>query len=697
MYGGYIEAPPPAGAVGTADTASYTDFDVSSAVLPFVTMNGSNRTLRGVHLYASGGIQSMCNYFLNSNETANWGATGWQISDLYCEGTNTMSGEIARFMSGPYHVAGADMGAGVSTQAWIQFKGSGSSWFGGEGAPLLVSGNSNKFDHVSGTITDAGQDNVFENQSISGTNNYMGRRYNPSARPFRDAIGKLDGSAIASGSMTAPYLNNSDLFTICDDWAFGVFSGSVSGSCVYDPTGTEISKSYLQSATATNQFDLVGNAQGAAWQNAWNGAPRIIGTHVPLTKATAYVMAQCVGAATCSTIGRVADAQTSSPLGFGTLNFTNAWSVQSFPVDFTSATVGDVINLRLTNWMNTGTNYRVAYFAIQPVNQDEHTWLAANGLPADPANPATLLRPVDKTGAGLTTGPTSSVNLDMAVFDGTTGKIKDGGPAPAAMLSNVPTWLQFLGDGSSGAYNCTSGTCAAVGGEYWYSSFNLSSGTTLPVSNAFAGNDAMIVHSPGTCTIAGMVTASPNTGGGSNNGAGLYGGGSGGGGGGTGAGAAGNPALAGATGAGAAGAAGGGPGGNGSSTGAYIQKILLASGLASSGTSTGLAAFGGAAGGAGGSGGGAGGKGGGLVIFDCQTINFTGTIDVSGQNGTTASGNNTGGGGGGAGGVVILRSPNMTNSGTFNVTGGSGGGCAAFTGCGAGGSGATGWSKVYAQ
>jgi hypothetical protein len=85
------------------------------------------------------------------------------------------------------------------------------------------------------------------------------------------------------------------------------------------------------------------------------------------------------------------------------------------------------------------------------------------------------------------------------------------------------------------------------------------------------------------------------------------------------------------------------------------------------------------------------------VIFACQTVSFTGTIDVSGVNGAAAPGNNTGGGGGGAGGIVVLRSPNMTNSGTMTLTGGSGGGCGAFTGCGAGGSGATGWSKVYSN
>jgi hypothetical protein len=84
--------------------------------------------------------------------------------------------------------------------------------------------------------------------------------------------------------------------------------------------------------------------------------------------------------------------------------------------------------------------------------------------------------------------------------------------------------------------------------------------------------------------------------------------------------------------------------------------------------------------------------GGNAVTLVCQSINFTGTISVSGANGGNSTGNNIGASGGG-GGVVFLATPTYTaNTGTIAVAGGTGGTCGAYTGCGAGGNGGNGWS-----
>jgi hypothetical protein len=269
-------------------------------------------------------------------------------------------------------------------------------------------------------------------------------------------------------------------------------------------------------------------------------------------------------------------------------------------------------------------------------------------------------------------------------------------PGSGGLLTNVPPDLQFLGDGSEGAFNCTTSGCTITLGEHWYSSFTISS-SGIVTGIGSPGQAPLIIRSTGTCTIAGTLSLdAKNT-----NGAGNWGGGGGAGGGGTGAGTAGGNSFGGMQG-GTAGTAGGGTGGAGTATltsATPVQRMLL-SGQApfmSFNTASGLPQQGGGTGGTGGSSGPVGGAGGGMIILDCQTINFTGTITASGANGSASTGNNIGASGGGGGGVIILRSPNLTNTGTTAVTGGTGGSCGAFTGCGTGGNGASGWTTVISN
>jgi hypothetical protein len=254
----------------------------------------------------------------------------------------------------------------------------------------------------------------------------------------------------------------------------------------------------------------------------------------------------------------------------------------------------------------------------------------------------------------------------------------------------TPAWLSFVGDGSAGPYSCTSGTCN-LGDERWVSSFTVSAGATLVVA---ANNGPLIIRSPGTCTVAGTISNSVNTG----NGGGVlnegdFGGAGGGGGGGTLAGKGGllsvGPGGLPVVDSGPKGAANGGAGGNAQSTTTGQLHELLSGGA--------FWPIGGGTGGVGGSSGsgtgGQGGNGGGAVILVCNAINFTGTIDVSGAPGSSAPAANTGAGGGGGGGYVILSAVNFTaKTGTINVSGGAGGSCNSQPTCGAGGAGGNGWS-----
>ena len=332
----------------------------------------------------------------------------------------------------------------------------------------------------------------------------------------------------------------------------------------------------------------------------------------------------------------------------------------------------------------------------------------ANTLYIDPSKKLSF-----GTQTNLYSGPNNSVKTDQT-FDAANGYKINGsyGPsgyfmqstgsgtqwAPASgSLPAVPGWLLYQGDGSQGAYSCTAGNCGITPGDNYYSSVTVSAGATMFV-NLYGGNLNVpeVIRSTGTCTIAGTISASVNSSSTTGLSGGSIGGGAGGGGGGgAAAGTAGSSTLPSGTAGGTAGAASGGGGGDGQPEGAQFLNQFVSTGSFAGPAMT--YQMGGASGGAGGSGGGAAGKGGGVVVLDCATINFTGTIDVSGAAGGNASGNNVGAGGGGGGGFVILRSPNLTNSGTINVSGGAGGSCGSYTGCGAGGAGASGWSKVFTQ
>lgn len=256
-------------------------------------------------------------------------------------------------------------------------------------------------------------------------------------------------------------------------------------------------------------------------------------------------------------------------------------------------------------------------------------------------------------------------------------------------LSSAPAWLRYYGDGSSGALNLTSGTLS-LEGEYDYTSVNISSGATV----YDGGGIPLFIRSTGTCTIAGTFSASANTSGSGNSGGAIGGGGGGGGGGGTLAGSNGSssPAWAGASG----GVALGGNASNGSTLNTAFTKSVQSSGPITFYSTASYSSYGGTAGGAGGSSGGAAGKGGGLLVLVCPTINFTGTLDVSGTNGGASTGNNIGAGGGGGGGLIWMAAQTFTaNTGTLNVSGGTGGSCGAFTGCGTGGTGAPGLAKQF--
>jgi hypothetical protein len=684
LWGGYIEARPatnPNGRTWTGDTSSFKNIDFQFNMLPMIIMQGNHRTFEGINVYGGSQHQALGPMWLENGSSAT-------ISRMYFECQTTNTGEISRYTGGAgINIQGGGLDQCNGANSYVLWNASFSTVSADVRSLQIASGVGYNNLTLNNLQAPNFVDNGFANvvTSNGGTNPSTVQRVAYVNRP-RPPVGMFTGSYLTAGSANAPYLNQDDLITTCQDMGV-LFNQPTIGTCVSDLTGSELSLLYFQSAGPTTIVDGLSNA-GAS--NIWANYPRVFGTHIPQAHVNVHIRGEAVGASSFTAVLLVKDGTTNATLATsGTLTFGSTWTQQDLlNVDLTGATTGDQLDYRIQSVTNAGTNYRIASIEIQPINQDEHTWLANNGLPV---SGGTLL-PATNSGV-LCTGPASGITSGhVMVASGTNCNLADGGAVPAAVITSVPLWLQFYGDGSESALNCTSGTCPAIqAGEHYYSTCNVSAGAIQPVSSSgILTGGPIIIRCSTSATIAGTISYSNNTGSSPGVvGTGNFGGGGGGGGFGSANGAAGGGFL-GTLGGGVAGTSGV-AGGNGTVAPAQLQR-MFASGAYSLVNGY---QCGGSSGGQGGSSGGAGGRGGGCVIITSPVFSFTGTCDVSGQNGG-AGGSSTGGGGGGAGGVCLFRSPSMTNSGTFVLTGGAGGAIGTGTST-VGGAGANGWSKVFTQ
>ena len=444
LYGGYVEAAPFSGPIATPDTETFKDIDIYGAIIPFVTYNGNDRALTGMNFYASGGVQSMGPYILGQVQTSS-GNANWVINKMYVEGPDTLSGEAARFMAGPFVVNSASMlGGAAPGQTYVEWLADASQWQGFIDGGLHVAGGGNIFNGTRmdpSEIVDTGADNKFNNAVISGTNSYMHRRWNDNPKPDRNPLGNLNADFLLGGSATTPYLNSSDLITTCDDWGFAINPAlaGAQGTCNFDPTGAELNHQYFQSASATQIFDM--SDGGTVATNAWSGQARVFGSSilaangsnaspVPTKLLTIYVQGECVGASTCSATARLRDETTATTVGAtGTVNFTNSWSVQSWTADATGATVGDAVGFRLDTWTNAGTNYNIAWIAISPYPTDTVNavntglLLPDSVLTATTGSPTILLPKLMTWGSGTLGVDTTSPTGYSFTLSGNTGYV----------------------------------------------------------------------------------------------------------------------------------------------------------------------------------------------------------------------------------------------------------------------------------
>jgi len=326
---------------------------------------------------------------------------------------------------------------------------------------------------------------------------------------------------------------------------------------------------------------------------------------------------------------------------------------------------------------------------------------------------------VNTSGSVVTglTYPTVSLPLASVVTaSGAISSITD--LRPRFMVQPVASAIKvFGGTGEQGNYSLASGTASLSDGFYYYNNFTVASGATLTISR-FAK-----IHCSGTVTIAGTITVTTFSTGGTSFGTGS---------------SVATSNIGGLSGSGPGAGAGSG---SGSSTYSYAAAPYGSGGASgfysSTGSSSGTISSGGAGGGGlwieaagaisvtgtgvitarGGNGvigvsgtgtpsiSGGGGGSGGLILLSSLvsvTVSDLTTLDIRGGNGANAAAGSARGGGGGGGGTIVFISPSNVYSGTIQRDAGTngsdlgsslgGGDGGSFGGTGANGSTGTGSS-----
>ena len=373
LWGGIIEAPPASHNTSyyawTPDTNSYKDVNLKFDILPMVWYNGSHRVANGINVYAGFPFHLGLYQFALALGSSAGGSPTATISQLYQECWTPNSGELSRF-SGVTDINGgnAEQCGGAEYVNWLANQSKVDAQFGAAG--LQIAGNQNSFSNAGiaqSQVVDTGNDNAVQagvNQSVAGQQ----RRFYANTIPPQEPVGKLDAGFVLNGNSATPFLSGSDLVTTCRDYIVAN-NGSGGYSCVNDPTGTEISNSYIHS-TSTAGFGTTVASNMSLFK---------FGDRIPLSKVYVLVNGECEGATSCSTVLKIRDATTGVQIGSNcTLNFTGTWSTDGGPnstdqclIDFSGVTPGDVFGFTENSWTGTGlTGTRRAFIAFEPMPVD---------------------------------------------------------------------------------------------------------------------------------------------------------------------------------------------------------------------------------------------------------------------------------------------------------------------------------------
>jgi hypothetical protein len=349
-------------------------------MIPMVWYNGTHRVANGISIYGSsrGFMLGLFQFStpLGSSATAYPSAT---INQYYDECWGPNSGEHTRF-SGIDTINGGSLTQCYGTQ-YI-------NWAGSEGSvdaqilsALQINGNQNTFKNTklrNGYVTDNGWENSVQ-AGVNDSDPNVQRRFYNNPTPPQEPVGKLDGGFLAAGASNSPFISVSDLLTTCRDYRFAT-AGSATVSCVNDPAGPEISKSYLK-ATGTSLGGF-GTGYAAAWSSLFT-----LGGRVPLANVYVITQGRCEGSAACSASVTFSDLTASTTLGSCNLAFGASWTTIGGPTSaypcalkLTGAIQGHVIGWNTNSWTGSGLiAVDLGILAFEPVNADVRASIVLSG------------------------------------------------------------------------------------------------------------------------------------------------------------------------------------------------------------------------------------------------------------------------------------------------------------------------------
>ncbi|MDR3740093.1 MAG: hypothetical protein P4L40_13855 [Terracidiphilus sp.] len=424
---------------------------------PWISYNGGLNSLTNVEITAQYGPQIL-------GEANRWSdaVSGWHISIPEFE-NNTGASTIGLRVIGTNHIIDQG-GPANSSAAYFDTTNTQCNSCDLSGT-VYIGGNLNRFNNTGGSasnIVDQGRGNVVVGGYSGNTHYGIPYQYEIAMNTFKgDGVAnRLTPDMIQKGN-AGNYPSLNDLWFWPQDAIFNSYGSPVYGTQIQadstSPTGYE----FLMNG---NQFGNWSHFDEGPWSTSFGTLT--VGTHFPATAATVYVMAKCPSGTTSFT-----PAMTTSGGGSwnaGAQTCSTSWQTYSFRATGLSAYAGN------TAIFGGSGNFYAAWWAIRPDAADYNGYQPAHGgANADITSLTGLTTPLSTTqggtgagaltgyryangsgadtastaipkaaiggqagaGAGLVTGPTTSVSGDVVSYTGTAGQVQDSGVALSSLAS----------------------------------------------------------------------------------------------------------------------------------------------------------------------------------------------------------------------------------------------------------------------